>query len=94
MSQLCAIIGSVDIDRLAAVKRVNDELERVRRLIATVGDRKAASQLTGAMQNVDAHALAAYILKEGGIEEKRDLLDKIRSRLTLMGGNVSLEAED
>ena len=90
IGQLCEMIKKVDIDKLSTLKRVKDEMGRVQRLIAVVGGKTAAAQFAGALQGVDVHDFAAYVLREGMRDEKRDLLDKLKSNFVLKDKRIYL----
>jgi len=88
LSQLCKIIDKVDIDELAAVDRIKQEIERLRKMISSLGGHVATEKIAEMMPDIDVYACAKYILKEGTREEKRDLLEHIKSTLIITNGKV------
>lgn len=81
LSQLCKIIDKVDIDELAAVDRIKQEIERLKKMISSLGGHAATAKIAEIMPDIDVYACAKYILKEGTREEKRDLLLHLRSNV-------------
>jgi DNA invertase Pin-like site-specific DNA recombinase len=90
LKQLCKIIDKVDIDELAAVERIKQEIERLRKMIAGLGGHIAPEKFSEIMPNIDVYACAKFILKEGTIEEKRDLLCRVKSTLKIEGGRIEM----
>lgn len=86
LGQLCKIIDKIDIDELAAVDRIKEEIERLKKMISSLGGHVATEKIAELMPDIDVYACAKYILKEGTREEKRDLLSHIKSTLTIKGG--------
>lgn len=88
LAQLCKIIDKVDIDELAAVDRIKQEIERLKKMISSLGGHAATAKIAEIMPDIDVYACAKYILKEGTREEKRDLLTHLRSELTITAGII------
>ncbi len=93
LSQLCKIIESVDIDELAAVARIKEEIDRLTKMISSLGGHIATAKVAEIMPDIDVYACAKYILKEGTKEEKRDLLGHVRTELTITGGTITNRAK-
>lgn len=87
MDQLLKIIDKVDIQELKAVDRIKEELERVQKMIKSLGGH--ADQLIDSIPKIDARSCAKYILKEGTREEKRDLLAHLRNEIIVKDGAIS-----
>ncbi len=88
LDQLCKMIDKVDIDELAAVERIKEEIGRLQKMISSLGGHVATEKIAELMPDIDVYACAKYILKEGTKEEKRDLLGHIKSTLKLKEGTV------
>lgn len=88
LNQLCKIIDKVDIDELAAVDRIKQEMERLKKMIASLGGHAATAKIAEIMPDIDVYACAKYILKEGTREEKRDLLNHVQTSLTIQSGKI------
>lgn len=86
LSQLCKIIDKVDIDELGAVERIKQEIERLTKMISSLGGHLATAKVAEAMPDIDVYACAKYILKEGTRDEKRDLLQHIKTTLFMKSG--------
>lgn len=91
LHQLCKIIDKVDIDELAALDRVKQEIEKLKKMISSLGGHVATEKIAELMPSIDVYACAKYILKEGSLEEKRSLLDKMRSNLILRDSKILLK---
>lgn len=88
LSQLCKIIDKVDIDELTAVDRIKQEISRLQKMISSLGGHIATEKIAGMMPDIDVYACAKYILKEGTLEEKRNLLQSIKSMVALGSGQL------
>lgn len=92
LNQLYKIIDKVDINELAAVERIKQEIERLTKMVSGLGRHVATAKVAEIMPDIDVYACAKYILKEGTKEEKRDLLAHIQSELTITDGIIAHEA--
>ena len=90
--QLCKMIDDIEIDRIAASQKVQAEIEKMKKVAVMIGGGAIADQLTTAAAKFDVRAYAKHILKDGTREEKREILDKIKSSLILIDGTVCLTA--
>lgn len=88
MDQLLEIIDKVDIQELATVDRIKEEIKRMEKLIQSLGGR--ADKLIDSIPKIDARSCAKYILKEGTREEKRDLLTQLKTPLAIFGGKTKI----
>ncbi len=88
LSQLCKMIDKVDIDELAAVERIKQEIERLTKMISSLGGHAATAKVAEALPDIDVYACAKYILKEGTREEKRDLLLHIKTEFKILNGEI------
>lgn len=88
LKQLCKIIDKVDIDELAAVDGIKKEIDRLQKMISGLGGHIASEKIAEIIPDIDVYACAKFILKEGSLEEKRNLLQSIKSTLTLGSGQL------
>jgi hypothetical protein len=88
LKQLCKIIDKVDIDKLTAVDRIKQEVERLKSMVSSLGGHVATEKIAEIMPTIDVYACAKYILKTGTLEEKRGLLLSVRSTITLGSGQL------
>ncbi|MFA6408051.1 MAG: recombinase family protein [Candidatus Paceibacterota bacterium] len=79
IEQLCGIIDEIEIDRLGARSLIDKEVARFNnmqsKVLGTKGKEKA--------RDVDIKRYAKYLLEEGSVEEKRQLLEQLRGKLRL-----------
>jgi len=88
--QLYKMIDKINIHELKAVDRIKEEIERVQKMITSLGGH--AEKLIETIPKIDARACAKYILKEGTREEKRELMCHLRNNLMIKGRVLSREA--
>ncbi|WKZ29374.1 MAG: recombinase family protein [Patescibacteria group bacterium] len=88
--QLCKMIDEVEIDKIAASQAVRTEIEKMKKVAIMIGGSAIVDQLTTAAEKFDVRAYGKHVLKEGTREEKRDLLDKLKSNFVLKDGRVLL----
>jgi hypothetical protein len=91
LNQLYKIIDKVDIDELAAVERVKQEVTRIAKMVESLGGQVATEKIAEILPNVDVHACAKYVLKEGTKEDKRDLLAHLKTKMTFRDGKIEIE---
>jgi len=89
LNQLYKIIDKVDINELAAVERIKLEIDRLTKMISSLGGHVATAKVAEIMPDIDVYACAKYILKEGTKEEKRDLLGHVRTELNIIDGAIA-----
>lgn len=88
--QLCLMIDDVEIDKIAASQKVRAEIEKMKRIAVMIGGGEIAIQLAAASEKFEVRAYAKHVLRDGSREEKREILDQIKSSLILMAGKVHL----
>lgn len=93
LDQLYKIIDKVDINKLAAVERIKQEVDRLTKMISSLGGHIATAKVAEIMPDIEVYACAKYILKEGTKEEKRDLLGHINSELVFTDGKISFKGK-
>jgi DNA invertase Pin-like site-specific DNA recombinase len=88
--QLCKMIDDVEIDKIAASQKVRAEIEKMKRVAIMIGGGAIAQQLEIAAAKFDVRAYGKHVLKEGTRDEKRELLDNLKSNFELKDGCVKL----
>jgi len=88
IKKLLKIIDKVEIDKLGMRARLEAEVERFNRFQASVLGNNPAKDVP--MKKIDVRTYAKYLLKEGSITEKRDLLAFMKSRLVYTSKKLSL----
>ncbi|HBP00246.1 TPA: hypothetical protein DD617_03615 [Candidatus Uhrbacteria bacterium] len=90
LNQLYKMIDKVDIDELAAVERIKQEIDRLTKMISSLGGHVATAKVAEIMPDIDVYACAKYILKEGTKEEKRDLIGHLKTNLLIKDGSIHI----
>ncbi len=88
LDQLLKIIDQVDLDQLGIKEKIQRELERFNKFRYGVLGLFKEEQLK--QTEIDCRNYARYILNEGSIPEKRELLGCIRSGLVFRGKEICL----
>lgn len=88
ISQLTEIIDKIDLDKIGVKKKLQQELERMNKFRGNVLG--LSEDEIQAQNKTDVRAYAKYLLKEGSIEEKRELMQSVKSKLVLIEKNVIL----
>lgn len=91
IEQLLKIIEDVGIDELATVDLIKAEMEKLHRLMSIVSKMAVVPQNIENMPKVDVYACAKFILQEGTKEERRQLLEQLKSRIVLKGKKLVIE---
>ena len=84
--QLINAIDQVSLDELGLRKRLKDEVDRYHKFQGILGAEKQKVQ----MMDIDMKNYAKYILKEGNLFEKRELLAHLKNRLILKAKVITL----
>lgn len=87
-NQLLGILDTIKLDRTGLREKLENEVARYRKFRSGVLG-ETAKQIEGS-KDFDVRNYAKYILKEGSLFEKRDLLSCLRSKLVLKDKKVSL----
>lgn len=86
IAQLSEIIDKVDLDKSGMKKRLESEIERHKKFHSGImGKQKEEYHV----KDTDIRNYAKYLLLEGNIFEKRDLLTCLNSKLILLEKNIS-----
>lgn len=91
IEQLIQLIDKLNIDELGMTEIVKAEMDKLQRLLTVVSRLDANQQSTFIMPKLDVKACARLILQDGSKEDKRKLLEQLKSRITLVGGRLTIE---
>ena len=86
ISQLRLIIDKIPIDEIGARRLIEKEVARYNKLRSTmlgVREKDAAKEM-------DIRKYAKYLLEEGSMEERREILEHLRGKLTATDGKIAL----
>ncbi len=87
VNELIKILDQVNLNELGIRAKFEDEIERFNKFQGVIfGNGKPDLK----KKEVDIRAYAKYLLKEGSIVEKRELLGNLRSRLVYMDKSIKL----
>ena len=80
-------MDKVDLDEIGMKEKIKDEIERHRKFqTAFLGEKPKSIKTT----DIDIRNYAKYVLREGTIPEKRELLSYLKSRMRLEGKRVKV----
>lgn len=88
IQQLIKIIDRVEINKLDAQGKLQEEITRSNNLRANVLGRNSDDDID--IKKIDVRAYAKYLLENGTISEKRELLEMLRSRLVYQNKKITL----
>ena len=86
ISELVELMDKIDLDELGVKSKVEQEMIRLNKFKAMLGEKERKSNI-----NVSSRDYAKYLLKEGTLIEKRELLSFLKSKLVLKDRKISLE---
>jgi hypothetical protein len=89
INQLLEIVGKLDLDKIGLKEIIEKEVERYykfRNSVLGISEKEKPSQ-----KEIDIRNYAKYILREGTIFEKRELLSCLKSKLVLKNKIIYLE---
>lgn len=86
IEELTGLLDTVDVDEIGMRGKIEDEIARFNRFRIGVLGMKTKERNT----DVDVHSYAKYLLHDGTLTEKRELLACLRSRLVLKDRKISL----
>ncbi len=89
--QLLKIIECVDIDELGTIEIVKMELAKMQKLLSLVSKINADPKTIENIKKIDVHACAKLILQDGSKEEKRQLLDQLKSKIIVKNRKLVIE---
>ena len=91
VAQLIQVVDKLNIDELGMTEIVKEEMEKLQRLLAVVSRLDSNQQNTFIMPKLDVMACARLILQDGSKEDKRKLLEQLKSRIVVKGGKLIIE---
>lgn len=91
ISQLIKIIDAVDVNEIGLKKQFQEEVERYNKFQRTVLRMNGKENEIDNQKEFDIKTYAKYVLKEGSITEKRELLASLKSKLIFNKGKLTLE---
>ncbi|MFA5207774.1 MAG: recombinase family protein [Candidatus Paceibacterota bacterium] len=87
IDELTELVDKIDLDNLGIKDKIEKELMRFNKFrIGVLGHKKEVSN-----SDIDIRNYAKYLLKEGTITEKRELLSFLKSKLVLKDKKIILE---
>jgi len=87
IEQLALLMDKVHLDEIGMKQKIRDEIERHRKFqSAFLGEKPKTTKTT----DIDIRNYAKYVLREGSIIEKRELLSCLKSRMRLEGKRVGV----
>jgi len=88
ITELLKIIDVVSVNELGLRNKLDDEIERFNKfqghVLQTIGKTRIAAA------DLDVRTYAKYVLREGSVSEKRELLGNLRSRLIYQNKTITL----
>ncbi|OFX80036.1 MAG: hypothetical protein A2X20_04090 [Bacteroidetes bacterium GWE2_40_15] len=86
--ELLKIIDQIDINEFGMKEKLNEEIKRFSRFEKLF--RGGSSVPNGVTEDMDIRAYVKYLLREGSVTEKRELLGNLRSRLVYRDKTITL----
>jgi len=87
INQMVELIDKVDIDKLKTVEKIKKEIDRFQKFSYIIGSEETSTKAT----DVNIKNYGKYILLEGTKQEKRDLLECLKSKIHLKDKNIYLK---
>lgn len=87
IEQLANLMDKIDLDEIGMKERIKTEIERHKKFQANILGGKSAKVKVG---DIDIRNYAKYILRDGSMTEKRELLSCLRSRITMAKKEVKI----
>jgi DNA invertase Pin-like site-specific DNA recombinase len=85
--QICGIVDQVNINSLNTQKHLNSEIERYERFMSKILKQKVSKDLEN---KVDLRDYSKFVLREGSREEKRELLNCLKIKMSLKDKKISV----
>ena len=86
IDELIKLMDRIDLDELGVKSKVEQEMIRLNRFKAMLGEKEKGKNI-----DVNARDYAKYLLKEGTLVEKRELLFFLKSKLILKDRKIILQ---
>ena len=91
VEQLLGLIDKLDLDELGTTEIVKAEVEKYERLLSVVSKLDSNQRNLMILPKLDVRACAKLILQDGSKEEKRKLLEQLKSRIILKDDRLIIE---
>ncbi|MFH1509538.1 MAG: recombinase family protein [Candidatus Nealsonbacteria bacterium] len=86
IEELIKLMDKIDLDELGVKLKVEQEIARLKKFKIMLGQKERNMDV-----NVSSRDYAKYLLKEGALVEKRELLSFLKSKLTLKDKKILLQ---
>lgn len=88
VEQLAEMMDKIEFNEIGMRKKIKEEIERHKKFQSgLLGEKESKIKV----KDVEVRNYAKYILREGQMHEKRELLSCLRSKITLAGKRISIE---
>jgi len=91
VKQMVKIVEDLDINEIGLKKQFQEEVERYNKFQSMVLKMNGKEKEMDKQKEFDVKTFARYVLKEGSIDEKRELLASLKSKLVLQKKVLSLK---
>lgn len=91
ISQLVRIVDDLDMNEIGLKKQFQEEVERFNKFQRMVLEMNGEESKIDKMREFDIQMYAKYVLKEGSITEKREMLAGLTSKLIMENKQIRLE---
>ncbi|MFH0770092.1 MAG: recombinase family protein [Candidatus Peregrinibacteria bacterium] len=89
IEQLLRLMDKIDLDKTGMRKKLEMEVDRMNKFTSGILGRTGTRQKKP--PKIDVRSYAKYLLREGAMEEKRELLGCLKSKLKLKDGLIVLD---
>jgi site-specific DNA recombinase len=86
INELVGLMDKIDLDELGVKSKVEQEMIRLNRFKAMLGEKEKGNNI-----DINSRDYAKYLLKEGTLVEKRELLYFLKSKLVLKDKKILLQ---
>lgn len=86
IEQLSDLMDTIELDEIGMKEKIEEEVQRIKRFQFSLLGKKEKLDAT----DVDIRNYAKYVLRDGKIEEKRELLSQLKSRIILENKTIRL----
>jgi len=88
LKQFEQLISEIDLDEIGIKEKIRLEVERFKKFQKMIAGNNDSIKVN----DIDIRNYAKYILKEGSILEKRELLSCLKGQITLNSGEISVRS--
>jgi len=86
IEQLIGLIDKINLNEIGMKEKIKEEVRRIKNFQSSLLNEKTSIKIS----NIDIRNYAKYILRDGRVEEKRELLKCLKSGLVLKNKQLSL----